>query len=382
MAAITGTNGKSTVTWFTGQILASAGLRAFVGGNLGTPLCFAVLDQDNGGVPYDAMVVEVSSYQMELNGMFKPTIAVILNLTPDHLGRHGTMENYGWHKVRLFEHMNSDDVAAIPHDDDLLHTLAGPFGPGLRARLGPFVQADTVSEKKGPVDIKKQQRSLELSGGWGVGRQGNDVWVRVPCQGTAPVSLDLSNVPLVGEHNLDNAATAAFLALGLGVSPEQVQKALPTLQPLPHRLQTVAEDKSRSVVWINDSKATNVEAAMVGVRGVSKQRKSVVLLGGRAKDGPASQFDPLVPLLHSQRAVITFGEAGNMIADQLQSQGLRCPIIRAATMADAATEALELAEPGDAVLLSPACASFDEFTNFEQRGEMFAELAQSLSKSP
>jgi UDP-N-acetylmuramoylalanine--D-glutamate ligase len=336
MVGVTGTNGKSTVTWFLGQLLEAAGFRPFVGGNLGNPLCSAAL---SGG--WDVGVVEVSSYQLERAGRFHPRAGVILNLTPDHLARHGDMDGYAKAKLKLFSQMTESDLAVLPAGDERLHRL-GAGGGGTRAWLGAMP---------------------------GVMRSGAGFCVGVPALGL-DASFDLAGFTVPGEHNRDNAATATLLALAMGAEAGALQAALPRLQPLAHRMQVVAD--RGGVRWINDSKATNVDAARVGLSGLGQQ--AVVLLGGQAKgDG----FAALAPLLAEQRAVVCFGASGPAIADELASVGIATR--RATGLADAVHLARALARAGDAILLSPGCASFDEFSDFEHRGTVFAALAQEAS---
>ena len=330
MVAITGTNGKSTVTWFIGQILRAAGLRTFVGGNLGNPLSNAV------GHPWDALVVEVSSYQLELPGGLRPKVGVVLNLTPDHLARHGDMEGYARAKTTLFAQMHETDLAVLPAGDSRLASAA-PVA-GARAWLGATP---------------------------GVMRTGDRIRVVLPTLGV-DCELDLSGLTVPGAHNRDNAATAAMAALAMGVDPQTIQEAIPTLQALEHRMEIVHEREG--VLWINDSKATNIDASRVGISGLS--RSAVVLLGGQAK-GPG--FAALAPALRGSRAVVCFGGSGAAIAEELRAEGLE--VTRVASMADAVRAARDLAHSGDAVLLSPGCASFDEFDDFEHRGRVFRELA-------
>ncbi|MBT3218937.1 MAG: UDP-N-acetylmuramoyl-L-alanine--D-glutamate ligase, partial [Proteobacteria bacterium] len=353
---VTGTNGKSTVTWFISQLLEAAGLRAFVGGNLGNPLSNAITrstpgppgsvgrDSSTGnlcfesasvalrpriarstpgppvdGGDYDVMVLEVSSYQLERPNGFHPHIGVILNLTPDHLKRHGDMDTYGATKCRIFEQMGPEDWAIVCHGDSRLRDLSSQM-PGQRLWLDGL-----------PGFIRKD-RQIELE--WQGSKKG----------------LDLSAFAIPGAHNLSNAATAALCSLLAGADFELVQKSIARLKPLAHRMEVVGE--IHGVQWINDSKATNVDATWVAVTGLD--RPAVVLLGGEAK-GPG--FAILEKGLAHHRAVVTFGGSGDTIADELKSVGIVC--IQEKTMADAVKMAVSLAKKGDAVLLSPGCASFD-----------------------
>jgi len=328
---VTGTNGKSTVTAFTGALLRAAGRQTFVGGNLGTPLSSAV------GQTLDIAVVEVSSYQMELPGAFTPNVAAILNLTPDHLKRHGTMENYAAAKCELLARMSADSVALIPAGDALLE----------RVTKGVF-----------------RGTTLALGAHPGVVRNGSQVQVCLP---SIEVELNLKGFSVPGDHNRDNAATAATLALASGVSAAEIQDALPRLKALAHRMEVVTERDG--VVWINDSKATNVDAAKTGIMGL--ERTAVVLLGGEAK-GPG--FGALAEALQRHRAVLTFGGSGVQIAGELEASGIQCR--RVPSMEDAIELASSLAQKGDAVLLSPGCASFDAYDNFEHRGRVFRQVVQ------
>ena len=334
--AVTGTNGKSSVTWFIGQLLEAAGYSAFVGGNLGT----ALSELATSGEHPDYAVVEVSSYQLELPGGFAPTSAAVLNLAPDHLGRHGTMENYGATKTRIFGQMASSGFAALPHDDET--------NPSGLLRHGDTAATALWLDRH--PGVTQSTGALLLQG--------------TPDDG----AVDLSRLTLLGEHNRHNAAAAVLLCVCAGVRREALD--LSVLTALPHRLEpvhTVAD-----VTWVNDSKATNVDAAMVGISGI--QAPLIVLLGGAGKDG--SDYARLNgALARNTRQVICFGAAGNAIARQLE--GVHVHTVE--TLADAIHAAAAAARAHDVVLLSPACASFDEFQNFEERGDAFAALAREAT---
>ena len=327
IAAITGTNGKSTVTAFTAQLLSAAGLRTFAGGNLGTPLSEAVLNPPAGG--WQAMAIEVSSYQLELPGAFAPRAAAILNLSPDHLARHGSLERYAEHKCRLFDRLPPGGLAAIPHDPLLERLAAGK--PGERRWLGAL-----------PGVCLEGDRAV-LDGG----------------------AVDLSAMVVPGRINRHNAAAACLLARGLGLPLSALDPG--ALRGLPHRMEPAAE--VGGVLWINDSKATNVAATLAALGGL--ERPAVVLLGGYPK--PGSRYGVLAEALERvARAVICFGQTGPAIAGVLGGLGPEL----VADMAAAVALARTLARPGDCVLLSPACSSFDGFDNFEHRGRVFTELAR------
>lgn len=337
IVAITGTNGKSTVTSFVGQILRAAGRKPFVGGNFGVPLSEAV------GGDYGIAVVEVSSYQLEMPGEFTPQVAAILNLTPDHLGRHGTMENYARTKCEVLRRVPKDGVALLPAMHSLLTESAKAVYDGavlwLGARPGVTREGDVVR-----IDLGMQSWQLSLEG-----------------------------FTIPGDHNLDNAATAAAICLSVGVSASVVQEALRELVGLPHRMERVSTEDG--LYWINDSKATNVDAATVGIRGMP--RPGYVLLGGQAK-GPG--FEALRAMLIEQKGVVAFGGSGADIADELNAVGVTCT--RVATMEAAVDHVRGCAESGDVVLLSPGCASFDAYRNFEHRGDVFRDYVQMGRSEP
>lgn len=322
--AVSGTNGKSTTTHLLAQLCANAGLRTFEGGNIGRPLSEAA------GGEWDVAVVEVSSYQMELPGRFRPRAAAILNLTPDHLERHGTMENYGAHKCRLFARMGPDDAAIVPAADARLRRLAADL-PGQRFLLG------------GHPGVTLEGDTLRLSG------------VHDP----GPVSLAGFSLP--GRHNLDNVAAAVLLAVCGGLWRHELDVA--RLVGLPHRMERVHE--ADGVTWIDDSKATNVDSALACYDGFPGP--FVALLGGKGKAG--AQYDALVEPLRRARHILAFGAEGPAIQAALARAEVHAE--RVPTLEAAVPRARELARPGDTVLLSPACASFDEFADFEDRGRKF-----------
>jgi UDP-N-acetylmuramoylalanine--D-glutamate ligase len=332
--AITGTNGKSTVTWFCGQILVSAGWKPFVGGNIGRPLSEALLGPQDA---FDIVVAEVSSYQMEWPGRWAPRAACILNLTPDHLARHGTMETYAEMKCRLFDRMGPGDLAVLPAGQPLLVRIAQGRG-GRRAWLGDHP---------------------------GVRLEGDTLALSDETLGTESVSL--AGFQVAGVHNRWNAAAAVLLVWWVGTPASRIHPEV--LSPLAHRLEPVA--RVDDVLWINDSKATNVAAARVGIEAVD--RPLVLLLGGQGKAG--EDFGQLQGLIPGARAVICFGQTGPLIARALAKLSPH----QVPRMTEAMVLAAQLARPGDAVLLSPACASFDEFRDFEHRGDVFRQWVLSMA---
>ncbi|RME24204.1 MAG: UDP-N-acetylmuramoyl-L-alanine--D-glutamate ligase [Deltaproteobacteria bacterium] len=327
---VTGTNGKSSTCHFLGQLLQAAGRRPFVGGNFGVPLSELARRRLGERLDVDVLVLEVSSYQLELPGALRPAAAAVLNLTPDHLGRHGDMAGYAAAKRVLLE--RSAGPAWLPTD---LSAMAA----GIRA----------------PV------RWLDAHPGV---RAVGDRLIFEGVDDDGPV--DLSGLPLPGIHNRANVAAACALALSLGIRREQL--VVDALTPLAHRLETVGVVDD--VRWVNDSKATNVEAALAGIRALPEAR--LVLLGGEGK--PGADYGALRPAL-AGREVIAFGASGPEIHAVLGGHA-------APTLGAAVALARRIARPGDTVLLSPACASFDEFSDFEDRGRRFADLVHHPSTDP
>ncbi|WRX24150.1 Mur ligase [Theobroma cacao] len=357
--AVTGTNGKSTVVTYAGQMLSHFAIETFVGGNLGNPLsevafqCFKLPSEE---CKLKVAVVEVSSYQMEIPCVyFCPTVSVVLNLTPDHLERHKTMLSYAATKCRLFSHMTNTKLGLLSfgnqHLDKAIRKYWNKFN---LAWIGAFPGVE--------IDMEAKIASFE-----------------VPDIGVAS-QLQLGGMRAKGKHNYCNAAVAALSVAGLdvGVDVEAINATIEKLRAPPHRMQIVCKD-IHGLTWVDDSKATNVEAAYAGLTGL-KGQKAVILLGGLAKvlHGPASNgFEQLIEPLKGHRCVITFGSSGSLIHDTLSDNGLSIPCIQASNLKDAVKHARKMAKHGDAIVLSPGCASFDEFKNFEHRGLVFQELALS-----
>ncbi|MCB9779997.1 MAG: UDP-N-acetylmuramoyl-L-alanine--D-glutamate ligase [Alphaproteobacteria bacterium] len=331
-AAVTGTNGKSSTVHFLGRLLAAAGRRPFVGGNLGTPLSTLALARLRGEqADVDCLVLEVSSYQLELPGDLRPAAAAVLNLTPDHLARHGDMAGYAAAKRVLVERT---DVAWLAAD-------------------GGWVEGMAAGPRAGEVR-------------W-LGRQPGVTWTEEALTFADEATVGLTGLSVLGPHNRANVAAACALARALGVDAADLDPSV--LTALPHRLQVVAERDGRR--WIDDSKATNVDAALVGIRGVPGPQ--IVLLGGQGKDG--ADYGALLPALDRARAVVCFGASGPEIHAAVGG-------ILAESLAEAVDLARILALPGDSILLSPACASFDEFSDFEARGRAFAAWAAQTPGGP
>jgi len=355
VAAITGTNGKSSTTHLTGQMLSHNGFRPWVGGNLGQPLSDLahqrVVQPLRNQPVHDVAVIEVSSYQMELPERFHADAACVLNITPDHLARHGDMQNYAATKLRIFDGMGPGDLGIMPLDEPWLNTTIA----GLTKRGGAI---QWIGKNPG-VDWSSHPPNL----------------VEAEFQGTRDDgTVDLSAFPLPGTHNVSNALAAALLAIHLGAKRDEIR--MDALEPLPHRMEIVCQ--SQGIRWINDSKATNIDAALVGIEGAGTS--SIVLLGGEGKAG--ADYRQLITALEQRaKAVICFGASGTTIATSLTNSGLQPLVHNPTNFIEAMRLAAQLASRGDTVLLSPACASFDEFSNFERRGEAFGRVATELMDS-
>lgn len=337
IVAVTGTNGKSTVTALIGEIFQTAGLRAFVGGNFGTPLVEAV------GQQWDVLVVEVSSYQLETVVEFRPRCAIHLNLTDDHLDRYDSLNDYGAAKARIFENQTPEDWAIINRDDPQVLKLA----PQLRARVFSF--GDKRPDCLPAVWCANDSINFDLAGLMG--------------------SVSLHSFQLSGGHNRLNAAAAIAAALAMGVVPGTIELALGKFRGLPHRLELVRE--RQGVRYIDDSKATNVGAV---VEALAATPGPIVLIAGGVDKG--GSYEPLrVPLHEKAVMLILLGAARTTLSQALDGVAeIRC----VNTMADAVRLAAAHAPGGGTVLLSPACSSFDQFKDYAERGRVFQELVRAL----
>jgi len=341
VVAVTGTNGKSTTTSWIGEMLAGLDRPLFVGGNLGVPLIEAAgtkAAQQSG-----VAVVELSSFQLETCASLRPKVALLLNLTEDHLDRYGSMEGYGAAKARIFAAQTAEDWAVVNGDQPDCVALTA----SIRARVLRFSHTGSVDS--------------------GASLSGDDIVLRIP--GRPQMRLSTTTIGLVGLHNLENAMAAGLAASLLGASRDQIQAALDTFGGLPHRMQHVG-DRS-GVRFYNDSKATNVSAVVGSLSGFPGQY--VLVAGGRHKGAP---YTPLRSILEGHaRGLVLLGEAAELLAEDLAGVA---PIQRAADLSEAVRLAAGLAEPGEAVVLSPACSSYDMFPNFEKRGEAFAAAVAQL----
>ncbi|MHB1702321.1 MAG: UDP-N-acetylmuramoyl-L-alanine--D-glutamate ligase [Acidobacteriaceae bacterium] len=339
--AVTGSNGKTTTTTLLGKILTEGGLPTQVGGNIGLP----VVDLIASSAPETWNVLEVSSFQLETIDEFHPRIAAILNITPDHLDRHGSLENYIAAKEKIFANQTPDDLLVLNADDDAAQRCAA------RARSSIY----WFSGKR-PV----RQGAFVHQG----------VVVFVPSEGAAmePV-LPVASIPLKGAHNVENILAAVCAARLAGVAADSIRQSIESFSAVEHRLEFVASVNGAD--YYNDSKATNVDAAMKAI--ASFPHGVHLILGGKDKN---SDYTLLAPLLRQRvKSVYTIGSAAQKIEHQLAGV---VKMVAAGTLDQAVRCASEAAQPGETVLLAPACSSFDQFENYEQRGRTFKELVLAL----
>lgn len=337
VAAITGTNGKTTTTALLGAIAREGGLAVEVAGNIGRAFSDAVL----AAGPVEWYVVEASSFQLAGIDAFRPRVAVVLNLAPDHLDRYPDFESYAADKARIAENLESGDDLVLDGEDPVVAAL-GARRPARRHHV----------HRTAPVE-----RGATVEDGW-------IVLVDEPVEGRV---LPVERLRIPGAHNLQNAMAATVAAARMGVAREAIAAALASFPGVPHRLEVVHEEGG--VTWVNDSKATNVGSAEVALEAFD--RPLVVILGGRHKGSP---YGPLRPGLDRRaRRVLAIGEASATIAAELADV---VDVEELGTLERAVERAREIAEPGDVVLLSPACSSYDQFAHYEERGDAFRALAR------
>jgi UDP-N-acetylmuramoylalanine--D-glutamate ligase len=337
--AITGSNGKTTTTTLCGEILKAGGLATQVGGNIGLPVIELVDEANNVAEAWS--VLEISSFQLETVDLFRPKIAVILNITPDHLDRHGTYENYALTKERIFAAQTREDYLVLNGDDTRVQQAAG------RARAQVYWFSLTK--------IVRQGASV-LNG---------EIAFRASEQSSFEPVLPLSSIPLKGDHNIENVLAAVCAAKLAGVANEAIAQAVRAFRAVEHRLEFVAD--IAGVAYYNDSKATNVDATMKALAAFPGGIH--LILGGKDKN---SDYTLLRPLLEQRvKAVYTIGAAAEKIEREIAGA---THIVAAKTLQAAVEQAAASAASGEIVLLAPACSSFDQFDSYEHRGRVFKEL--------
>ncbi len=333
--AITGSNGKTTTTSLLGEIFSSAGYDTFVAGNIGLPFSEIVEKIPSNGIA----VIEVSNFQLETISDFKPDVAVILNLTPDHIDRHGSFENYIKTKFRITENQSEKDNLVLNADD----TEIKKYNVSTKAEIHYFSNLDTSG-----TDAFVQNDVLTLH--------------------TEKV-IAADNIAILGPHNLQNAAAAVTVASVFDIPIDILAKVLKSFQPVEHRMEQIGA--VAGVNFINDSKATNIDSVTFALRSVKTQL--YLIAGGRDK---GADFKEIIPYGKDKiKSIIAIGEAKEKIFAQL---GKEFRVQFAATLQEAVQKAFTLAIPGETVLLSPGCASFDMFENFEKRGREFKNAVSGL----
>lgn len=342
VVAITGTNGKSTVTTLVGEMAKAAGYDVAVAGNIGTP----VLDMLADGHHYDLWVLELSSFQLELTSTLAPKASTILNVSPDHLDRHHTLDAYVQAKQRIYHQaktvvFNREDAYTIPEDENYFETQSLSFGKDLP--LLPEYWG--IEEKKGVFYLSKGQELI----------------------------IPIDEMGIKGIHNWQNALAACALAESVGIARQHMVSVLKTFTGLPHRCQWVRT--LDNVQWINDSKGTNIGATISAINGIggAMQGKIVLIAGGQGKGADFNELSE--PVADYVRTIVLIGEDANKIETALAQV---TPIVRADSLEQAVLLAKEHAQPGDVVLLSPACASLDMFRDFNHRGDVFTSSVQGL----
>ena len=340
LVGITGSNGKTTTTTLVGELVKDAGLFTQVGGNIGTPLISLVETSRDDGFT----VVELSSFQLEAVEQLHVNVALLLNITPDHLDRYDSMEDYAAAKANIFRNQSSQDVAVLNADND----WAMREGEKSAAWRVCFSRLEEMEE--------------------GIFLRGDEIIER--SKSGERVLLTRADIHLPGDHNIENVMAALAAGLACGASPDSMRQTVRNFKGVEHRLEFVAE--INGVKFFNDSKATNVDAAIKCLEAFAGG--VIVILGGKDKGG---DYAPLAPLVRERcEHVILIGAAADKIGAALENTK---PLHRAATMPEAVELGLRLGRPSDIVLLAPACASFDMFDNYEHRGRVFKEAVRSLT---
>jgi UDP-N-acetylmuramoylalanine--D-glutamate ligase len=338
--AITGTNGKTTTTTLTGELLRTQVRPVLVGGNIGTPLAEHALEFPGDGI----VIAEVSSFQLDAVDRFRPRVGAILNITPDHLDRHGTFERYLEAKARIFANQTPTDCAVLNADDPVTAGLGGRA----RGRVMWFSRLTTLTHG---VFIY-------------------DGWIVAKLNGSTERICPVTEITLRGQHNVENVLAATACALWTGTSPSAIRRGIAAFRGVAHRIERVHDD--RGVVYYNDSKGTNVDSTIKALESFSEP--VILIAGGKGK---GQDFGPLAEAARGRvRRAILIGQDRVRIRAALEPAGI--PAEDAESMDDAVRRAREAARVGDVVLLSPACASFDMFRNFEHRGDVFKSVVRAL----
>ena len=344
--AITGSNGKSTVTQMCGDICASAGLVTEVAGNIGQPVLDVMCDIEDGRRMPDAFVLELSSFQLETTASLEPDAATLLNLSEDHMDRYDSFSDYGAAKARIFAGMEKEACVQVLNRDDGFSLSTRRDG----LRLATFgLSAPLSADEWGLTGVRE---TLTLA-------HGDNSLMR------------MSELPLAGLHNAANALAAGALCAAIGIGHESISRALRAFKGLPHRVEKI--NKINEIEFYDDSKGTNVGATVAALSGM--QQPVVLIAGG---DGKGQNFSPLAVAAQRARAVVLIGRDAVLIAQALEHADVT--LLRAGDMVEAVEVAYRAAKPGDAVLLSPACASYDMFRSYVHRAAVFAEAVTQLAR--
>jgi len=364
MIGITGSNGKTTTTTWVGNMLESAGLSPIVAGNIGTPLSEAAAEATEN----DWMVVELSSFQLKGTEKFRPRIAALLNIAETHLDYHGGMDDYIASKAKLFANQTAEDIAVLNWDDPVCRNLV----PYIKARIVPFSMNESLREGVHIIPPYAADGS-DLD----EGDQGRTM-VYTDGDGFTHEIIRVENIGLPGRFNVGNAMAACAMAISAGAAPDQLVEALTHFRGVEHRLEFVTE--LQGVSYYNNSKATNSKATQMAL---TSFKEPVILIAGGLDRG--SDYEELIPSLQGRvKAIVLLGETREKLARAAVKAGLKDIILvdnekdAAATLTSAVQKAANLAEKGDIVLLSPACASWDMFSSYEVRGDIFKEAVHNL----
>ena len=343
LAAITGTNGKTTTTSFVGEVFSKYTNKSFTVGNIGIPYTEVALDMDEDSYT----VAEVSSFQLETIMDFRPHVSAVLNLTPDHLNRHYTMENYASVKLDICRNQTEEDYLILNYDDEITRRMAED--KRVKAKVIYFSRLHDLEE--------------------GICLKDNAIVIRE--EGTETKVIDLNELILLGGHNIENYMAGIAVSYYMGIPLEVIVETIRSFKGVAHRIEYVNE--INGVTYYNDSKGTNPDAA---IKGIQAMNRKTVLIGGGYDKGVA--FDDWIQAFDGKvKKLILLGQTAQMIADTAAKYGFM-DVVFAKNLEEAVTMSAEFAQPGDAVLLSPACASWGMFDNYEQRGDMFKEYVNKL----
>lgn len=350
IVAITGTSGKTTTTIMTGQMLQSSGLDAYIAGNVAAgDIKLPLVTAAHKASAESIIVAEISTFQLEWIRAFRPAVAMVLNVTSDHINRHGSVAEYQRLKARIFENQTTDDVAVVNADNPFTASLA----PKLSGRVLQFSRRTEVDE--------------------GAFVRGGDLLYRH--SGVEQVICARADIPLRGEHNVENVLAASCAAMTMGADPAAIRRAVVQSAPVEHRLEPVATIDG--VEYINNSMCTNLDSTVRSIEAIDEPQ--IVIAGGQAKDTD-EDFGPVgAALKRKAKHLVLIGADRAFIRQAAENQGFRA-ISEAESMREAVEIARSKAEPGDVVVLTPGCASFDMFSSFEHRGQVYKDIVQGMRR--